>query len=83
MSEVCIILSGIEFFMDSRGEVRGEDDKKKAAGEPPSSFRVLGERVHSQCVAPHEKWTAVYSYVDKCRLIGGQDFSVNRTGLLQ
>ena len=40
-------------------------------------------KVQGKTVAPHEKWTAVYSYVDKCRLIGGQDFSVNRTGLLQ
>ena len=33
-------------------------------------------------VAPHEKWTAVYSCADKCRLISGQDFSDSRTGLL-
>jgi hypothetical protein len=31
---------------------------------------------------PHEKWTALYSLSDKCRIAGGQNSSKKRTEIL-
>jgi transcriptional regulator with XRE-family HTH domain len=31
---------------------------------------------------PHEKWTALYSLSDKCRIAGGQNSSIKRTEIL-
>ena len=33
-------------------------------------------------VEPHEKWTALYSLSDKCRIAGGQNSSKKRTEIL-
>lgn len=43
-------------------------------GAPGRGKTTIGE--------PHEKWTALYSLSDKCRIAGGQNSSKKRTEIL-
>ena len=69
--------------MDKTDEIILSILKKDARTTFQAISDVVGLSRAAISVAPHEKWTAVYSFVDKCRLVCGQDSGVNRTGLLQ
>ena len=86
----------VSFKVDLSRVIEGLDKEKENAGKviqrtmsdlytraPGWINKEIRKEYSMSGVAPHEKWTAVYSFVDKCRLVCGQDSGVNRTGLLQ